>query len=213
MKEIFISKENQYDPQESALAVNDLEEINLNKDIIISTPSIDKEDQSFFNDVDFNGYGFNIKNCYNLRLSKSYTFEFVPRVRLCIPNGLKLIITSLIPGLACIHSNYNTLQGIILKDYRLLPNLDNLIAYADDINFTFYNKCEFILKEYDRDLFLKYSLDAYKTSTRLNINSNVVSMEFLCTFIGNGFNPQYNDVYIIHSDYIYNNIPDLGGFK
>ena len=214
MKEIFISKENKYDAHESALAVNELEEINLNTDVILCSPSIDKdEDELPFNDIEFNGYGFNIKTFYNLRLSKTYTFDFVPRLRMCIPNGLKPVISCLIPGLSCIHSNYTTLQGVILKDYRLLPNIDNLIAYANDGNFTFYNKCEFILKEYNRELFLKYSTETFKTSTRLNKNSSLVDIEFLCTFTGNGFNPTYNEIYIIHSDYIYANIPDLGGFK
>lgn len=213
MKEIFISKDNKYNQKETELAVNELEEIDLTKDGVICVPSIDLDENPNLLEVEFNGYGFNLYNAFNLRLSKNYNFEFIPRVRLCIPNGLKLEVKSLIPGINCVQSNYDCLQGIILKDYQIIPNLNNLIFYANECDYQFYNKCEFILKEYDRDLFIKYSQTEFNTTTRININTPIIHFDFLTTFIGNGYNPKYNEIYIIHSDYIYSNLPDLGGFK
>lgn len=211
MKEIFISSDNKYDARQSELAVNDLQEIDLTKDVIICCPSI--EEESNILEIEFSGYQFKLNNMYNIRLSRDCNFEFNARIKLCVPNGLKLTSECIIPGLYCIQNQYETTSGVILKDYQIIPTLNNLILYANNNDYTFYNKVNFILKEYNRDMFTKYAMNKFKTTTRIDANTPIIEIYFITTFIGDGYNPKYNQVYIIHSDYIYRNLPDLGGFK
>lgn len=208
MKEIFISNNGQL--LNSVETIGDFE-IDLNSDVVICTPSVNNHEEPY--DVKFNGYGFSVYNKFVLRLSPQYTFDFFSRVKMTIPNGLKLNISSAIPGLHCVRENYDIYEGINLDEEGSKLNQLNLKFYTNNRNYTFYNKMEYVLKDYNKDEFNKVAKEKYATSIRIPEWENVINIEFVKTFIGLSNTPPLNEVYLIHSDYIYSNLPNLGGDK
>lgn len=208
MKEIFISDNGQL--LNSTETIGDFE-IDLNSDVVICTPSVNNHTEPY--DVKFNGYGFSVYNKFVLRLSPQYTFDFFSRVKMTIPNGLKLNISSAIPGLHCVRENYDIYEGINLDEEGSKLNQLNLKFYTNNRNYTFYNKMEYVLKDYNKDEFNKVAKEKYATSIRIPEWENVINIDLIKTFIGLSGTPPLNEVYLIHSDYIYSNLPDLGGNK
>lgn len=189
--------------------LDDIFDINLEQDIVFCTPSIIDGEELM--DIKFNGYGFDLYNPFTLNLDKFNNFEFFSRIKLTIPNGLKIFIKSSIPGLSCISEKYDIYDGIILPQTTLIDDFSNLTWYTNQINYQFYNKSQFTLKEFNRELFIKHSSTNYKSTIKIPPNNKILELYFVETFIGR--TAPRNELYLIHSDYIYNNFPDLGGFK
>ena len=102
----------------------------------------------------------------------------------------------------------------ILKNIKDDNDFNKLEVYTNTIDYIYVDYIKLIFREYNRQLFLKEISKLYKNSTKLPPFSLIADMYFVQTFIGNNICSQIGgEVYLIHSDYIFNNFPNFGGFK
>lgn len=219
MKELFFDEKNKLNSKLNAELIDSVCQINLSRDIVISTPTYNNDKSS----CKFNGYGFNIFNSYTMDSDKYNTFIVSPLIKLTIPNGLKPVIDSKINGLYISENIYKSYEGVIIKSEDVSEILMNntsdndfnkLEVYTNTIDYIYVDYIKLIFREYNRQLFLKEISKLYKNSTKLPPFSLIADMYFVQTFIGNNICSQIGgEVYLIHSDYIFNNFPNFGGFK
>lgn len=207
MKIINIFADNTY----SSSDLDGLFEIDLNSDVVICTPSLDKENP--FEEVEFNGYGFSLYNFFTVRLNKDYNFDYFCRLKMSIPRGLKFTPQCTIPGLYCIQNSFEITPGIEIKNTHPIETISDLVFYANGVDYNFYNKLNFILKDYNKEIFIKHANKVFNNNIQIPPKTNIMNIDFVQTFIGNKNSSYYNEIYLIHSDYIYNNFPNFGGNK
>lgn len=186
-----------------------VDEINLSSDVVICTPSFKDEKH----DIKFNGHGFSLYNAAALRFNNKNDIVYFSRTKMTVPNGLDLQFSSQIPGLFQFALEKEIYEGIEFTEEIKTEFTDTIVWYSNDINYQFYNKLIFTLKEYDRELFTTYSNKNFKSNIKIPENSLILNLNFINTFIGLEKSTRLNEIYIIHSDYIYHNFPNMGGFN
>lgn len=205
MKILTISDDDKIYQQNDVL--DHLLEIELSHDVVICTPNWTSTEF----DVQFNGSGISLYNRNTMKYDKYSNFTFFPRMKMTIPNGLFPNIKCKIPGLYIIQEEYTSFDGIEIPSKQILVNNSNFTLAAIDMNYIYQHTSQYTLKEYNREIFIKYAMSKY-TAVHIPPNQNVIDITFLKTFIGE-YSDLFNQLYIIRSDYIYNNFPNLGGFK
>lgn len=200
MKEIIIDNEGNV----SSDIVDELCNIELTQDVILVTPYTED-----FNHIEYAVDDFNLFNKHDIRPDKHNNYTFYPLVKMCLPEGLKPIHKCEIFGTTIINERIEKLAGVEVD--MTIPNLHDLKLEVSAIrgSYSIYNQHEVVIKEYNREQFLKY-LGSTRGGLKIPKGNCILSMFFIETFVG-GERPYYNEIYLIRSDYLYKQFPNFGG--
>lgn len=187
--------------------VEQLCEIDLSKDVIICYPN--RDNGEIYDDIVFGTDKFNLYNVFTLPLLDSEEFQFYPRIRICAPDGLILHFESKIPGIHIVEKNIEQIKGFEINQNLELNNLTLNIISSNNKSYNLYSKFIFYLKEYHRKRFLEFINKSKSPHNKILNYNHILDMYFGYSFLGQ-IEYNFNEIYLIQSNYIYFNLPNLG---
>lgn len=187
--------------------VGDLCQIDLTRDIVICSPSVKMGE---IEDVSFDVDEFNIYNRNDIKYDTSNNYIFFPRMKVMVPDGLKISAYCKMQGMCIVNHTIDKYKGIELDVSLPYDNLHLTLA-AIKGKYNIYYRFEYIMNEFNRELFLR-GTKTRGAGLRIPTNTNILSMHFHTVFQG-GHTFDFNEVYIIRSDYLYDTFPNFGGQK
>jgi hypothetical protein len=190
-----------------------LEQINLTKDIVICCPDIDEKTGN--PDILFTVDEFIVHNREDLTPNTSIgnIYIYQPRFKFSIPYGIKYNPQSNIPGLEISNREFDKIYGYDLskKEPLLYENIKIEFNENELCDYICYLKFKYYLKEYNRNVLLSYLKNNKSNGYQINKWTEMLNFHFTKSIIGSeNFN---GEVYIIYSSYIYINFPNFGNSK
>lgn len=183
--------------------ISELCQINLIKDIVICYPFSEESEP----DINFEVDEFTLYNRNQLQPNVNGLYTFFPRIKIMVPDGLRITEYCKFPGISIISKNIDKYKGIQLNTKLALSNLD-IELFAEIGKYNIYHKLEYIISEFNRELFLK-GMKNRGVGMRIPPNSPLLGLYFVQTFQG-GISETFNEIYIIRSNYLYKTFPNFG---
>ena len=204
MKEIIINENN----STTSDIVGELCKIDLTTDVVISCPYWDKN----YDDISYDIDQFILFNRHDIKSNTNDNYTFYPRIKYTLPEGLISQFSCRIPGISIIQRTFTKYKGIQLVDNKMIT--DDLIIDMTAIegSYNIYYKTEFILTEFDRNLFLKNKNLKNRVNIKIFEHTDVLDMYLVESFIGRKTR-SLGEIYLIRSNYIYDNFPNFGDCK
>jgi hypothetical protein len=201
MKEIVISDENTITTD----IIGQLCQINLLNDVIICCPYWAKANDDILYDID----EFVLFNRNSLKLEPSGHYIFFPRIKIMVPEGVILQTYCKLPGMHVIQSKIEKYKGIQLStELKLNEFILNLNAIEGTYNI--YSRFEYMLKEFNREMFLKNQNGRNISNIKIPEHTDILGLFLIESFVGYK-KRDLGEIYLIRSDLLYHTFPNFGG--
>ncbi len=206
IREINIDRDNKI----TTNIVDELSEIDLTKDAVIVFQHKDFKDHNK-KIVEYNVDEFLINSAENMRPLggaagvHNINFDFFPRVKMSLPNGLFPQFRCLIPGVGIKNSTLDKIQGVELNEELKIGDAVINVTGIKGL-YSSYSDIAIRFEQFDHKLFTN---DAKFMGHRIPIGEPVIGMRLLPHFIGDWKSMGFRNLYAICGSYIHDRFPNF----